>query len=300
MDFARLHQWRSSALDVAKSAASAAAASAKEAASVAKEAASVAKERTASLIADVQQHRSTELVTIQGTQMLLLKVIAEGGYGYVHLARKPDDNRRHYAVKRMLAQTREAADMAKAEIAMLKALKHPNIVQYHASEARAMDGGRGTEYLLVMEFVSGGTLARHVTPTDSGVMPPQVDEERLLRNVLDVAKAVAHLHMQTPPITHRDLKLENVLETPRGVCKLCDFGSATIRTFDPSTASRREKLDEEDVIQRYSCARPPPCAATSRRHEPARAPSPTPPRPPSPPLRARLTAARSPPRTARR
>ena len=59
MDFARLHQWRSSALDVAKSAASAAAASAKEAASVAKEAASVAKERTASLIADVQQHRST-------------------------------------------------------------------------------------------------------------------------------------------------------------------------------------------------------------------------------------------------
>lgn len=40
-------------------------------------------------------------------------------------------------------------------------------------------------------------------------------------------QAVAHMHYQSPPLIHRDLKVENILLTPPQTYKLCDFGSTT-------------------------------------------------------------------------
>lgn len=100
------------------------------------------------------------------------------------------------------------------------------------------------------QLAANGTLARWVTPDETtGAMPPQISEERLLANIHDTCKAVAFLHARSPALMHYDLKLENVLETHRGVCKLCDFGSASSRTFACTTATRRDRLDEEDRLQ---------------------------------------------------
>jgi len=237
------------AADMAREVASSAAATA---ATKAAEISKVAKARGSDLI-DRLNYRP-ESVIISGQPITLVKVLAEGGYGYVYIAKHQDDGRT-YAVKRMLTQTSEAADMAKTEIDIMNQLpKHQNIVRLLASEKKPMGNGRGSEFLLVMEFCGNGTLGRHVTPDSAGCMPPQLDEERLLQNMLDVCKGIALLHAQQPPIVHRDLKLENVLESERGVCKLCDFGSASTRTFDPKTATRKEKLEEEDIISRFSTA----------------------------------------------
>jgi len=74
---------------------------------------------------------------------------------------------------------------------------------------------------------------------------------QLLQLFFHVTRAVAHMHAQSPPIAHRDLKLENVLlHRGSGMFKLCDFGSCTTRA--QKYTNRREILDEEENIQRYS------------------------------------------------
>ena len=191
-------------------------------------------------------------VQIGGRQVLLLRQIAEGGYAFVHLGRDATSGCT-YAVKRMRSQDRESAELARAEIALMASLPpHPNIVRSFGSSTRKMEVGH--EHLLLLEWCAGGSLIKQVIPDASGKLPPPLPLSRLLSAVVDVCKAVAHLHAQQPPIAHRDLKLENVLVGASGVCKLCDFGSATTRTLDCANASRRERLDEEDIISRHTTA----------------------------------------------
>ena len=59
------------------------------------------------------------------------------------------------------------------------------------------------------------------------------------------------MHAQSPPVAHRDLKLENVLGAADGGFVLCDFGSATTHML-PSGRTRKESLAEEERIHKYS------------------------------------------------
>ena len=204
----------------------------------------------------IERVGSKETIVVEGTTLLVLKQLAEGGFGFVYRA-KHAQTQREYAVKRMITQDRESRELAAAEAALMKAMKHPNILGLVASSEGPRENG-GYEFLLVMELATLGTLARWVTPNDDGRMPPPIREEAMLLNFHDACKGVAFMHAMSPPLTHFDLKLENVLEfdSPNGttVCKLCDFGSASTRTFDPSSADRRAKLNEEDLLSRFSTA----------------------------------------------
>ncbi|KAL1515530.1 hypothetical protein AB1Y20_002152 [Prymnesium parvum] len=212
------------------------------------------KELGAELGRGLASGHKPQLVEIEGRQLVLTSLIAEGGYAFVHLARDASSGER-FAVKRALAQDKDSASVADAELQLLRTLPpHPNIIRLFGASRRKADGGRGVEYLYVLELCSKGSLAKHVTPRATGGMPPRLRESRVLQYFVDTCKGVAHMHAQTPPIQHRDLKLENVLCTDRHVCKLCDFGSVTTRTIDCATATRKERLDEEDLISRYTTA----------------------------------------------
>ena len=100
----------------------------------------------------MESARIKEQVVVEGQPLLLLKQLAEGGFGYVYFA-KDAANGKEYAVKRMIVQEREAMELAAAEVALLQRLSHPNIVSLVASchgpregapgEAKVGEGGGG-------------------------------------------------------------------------------------------------------------------------------------------------------------
>ena len=96
------------------------------------------------------------------------------------------------------------------EIAILRRLRHPNLVVL-----RDVLASKDKVYV-VMEFVAGGELFDRVAA--EGPLPER-EARRLFQQLAD---ALAHCH--SAGVFHRDLKPENVLLTREGDVKLSDFG----------------------------------------------------------------------------
>ncbi|WP_055523122.1 serine/threonine-protein kinase [Streptomyces graminilatus] len=110
------------------------------------------------------------------------------------------------------------------EARALARIDHPNVVTIH----HIVDGGEGTYPWIVMELVSGGSLADRLT---QGPMAP-AEAARTGRGVL-AALTAAH----DAGIEHRDVKPANVLLRPDGRPVLTDFGIAAIREATSLTAT---------------------------------------------------------------
>uniref|UniRef100_A0A673HTZ3 Cyclin-G-associated kinase-like n=1 Tax=Sinocyclocheilus rhinocerous TaxID=307959 RepID=A0A673HTZ3_9TELE len=72
--------------------------------------------------------------------------------------------------------------------------------------------------------------------------------DTVLKIFYQSCRAVQHMHKQSPPVIHRDLKIENLLISHQGTIKLCDFGSATILAHYPDyswSAHKRSMVEDE-------------------------------------------------------
>ena len=142
--------------------------------------------------------------------------LGEGTYGSVYEAVDRDSGAL-VALKRVKERSsgdREGMPITSLrEIALLKQLRHPNIVRL----LEVAVGSTSDSVFLVFEHCEH-ELARLI---DSGWRMPLADAKCAVRDLL---KAVAHLHVNG--ILHRDLKLSNLLVSREGVLKLCDFGLA--------------------------------------------------------------------------
>jgi serine/threonine protein kinase len=135
------------------------------------------------------------------------RLLGRGGMSEVWLAHDLELER-PVAVK--LLASAGTATRFEREARSAASLSHPNIVG-------VFDYGQfeGRPYL-VLEYVSGGTLAERLSA-------PLRDEE-VARIARDIAAGLAHAHEHG--IIHRDLKPSNVLFDDEGRAKIADFGVA--------------------------------------------------------------------------
>ena len=93
-------------------------------------------------------------------------------------------------------------------------LRHPNIVLINEVDADPRNP------FMVMEFVEGQTLRELIK------IRKRIDPKTSLSLMIDVANGLAYAGKQG--VTHRDMKLSNVLVTAQGRAKLVDFGLAAL------------------------------------------------------------------------
>lgn len=162
----------------------------------------------------------------------ILYKIASGSFGRVYRADDPHSGT-VVAVKvlrRKWSDDPHNIELFEREGKLGMALKHPNIVEI-ISVARDLNS---QQYFIVMEFVEGGNLR------DFLVIRKKVEAAEALRIIEDAASGLAHAYGSG--ITHRDMKLTNILISTQGSAKLVDFGLAGVyghaRITDTSLVDR--------------------------------------------------------------
>lgn len=173
-------------------------------------------------------------ITIGGLALEVEKRIAEGGFAFVYRCSSLDptsSGRRSYACKRFIVndEEQEAAILKEIELHRCISSACPCVVQYvaHQKLTKSETTTGRVEIWFVMELCDG-SLRDEV---DKRLEARQVfSPEEICQVLSDLVTAVACMHAQHPPISHWDIKPENLLRVSSHKplrYKLCDFGSAS-------------------------------------------------------------------------
>jgi len=153
-----------------------------------------------------------------------IRLLGQGSYGTAYLVRDRTTGRRganrvlkEVDLGRMSTSMREDA---RAEVDVLSALQHVNVVAYYASFFHEAS----SKLCIVMEFADGGDLAATIKTrrAEAG----RFSEDEALGIFVQCCLALHHIHSKH--ILHRDLKSQNIFLTKAGVVKIGDFGIAKV------------------------------------------------------------------------
>ncbi|ORC90431.1 protein kinase [Trypanosoma theileri] len=142
-----------------------------------------------------------------------LKIIGKGSFGAVYEALLVSGRTVCCKVIELGSlSSREEMEKLRNEIALMKRLHHPNIVQYYGSQEEREKNTLN----IFMEFVSGGSLNTFVKKFKTIPLPT------VRQWTYQMLCGVKYLH--DCGIVHRDIKGDNVLVSLDGIIKLADFG----------------------------------------------------------------------------
>ena len=110
-----------------------------------------------------------------------------------------------YVLKRCNVERSEIYETVKKEIKMLQTFKGPYIVSLLGSDVVTVKGK--PEACLLLQLCPGGHLLDKLKARD-GQHLPGASVYRIFGQLL---LALKPFHENNPPVTHRDLKLENIL-----------------------------------------------------------------------------------------
>ena len=163
----------------------------------------------------------------------LLYKIASGSFGRVFRADDPRTGRvvAIKVLRRRWSEDQQRIDLFSREGKVGMTLQHPYIVEILAVNQDATTG----QHYMVMEFVEGGNL-REILAIRKKLEPAES-----LKLMEDAVTGLFHAYKRG--ITHRDVKLTNILISSGGEAKLVDFGLAQIY----ANAGREEDRVERTV-----------------------------------------------------
>ena len=151
-----------------------------------------------------------------------LKRLGAGSFGDCFHGKKGE---RDVAIKRMrVALTDKKGFRAFCkEVVTLSTLDHVNIVRLVGYVLEPC-------LLIVMDFVSGGTLSEFIEKQDPTDPPTMATTMKILTGS---AKGFVYLHAMEPmPILHRDIKSDNILLTETLEPRIADLGEARTMAKD--------------------------------------------------------------------
>lgn len=154
--------------------------------------------------------RLKQIVTVGDPNRKYTKMekIGQGASGTVYTAIETATGM-EVAIKQMNLQQQPKKELIINEIVVMKANKHPNVVNF-------LDAYLVSEELWVaMEYLPGGSLTDVVTETC-------MDEGQIAAVCREVLQALDFLHKGQ--VIHRDIKSDNILLGMNGEVKLTDFG----------------------------------------------------------------------------
>ena len=175
---------------------------------------------------------------------LLLKALARGGMGEIHLARQSglDGFEKLVVIKRILpdlAANPEFVRLFLDEARVAADLRHPNVVSVLEV------GSDAGQLFLAMDYVHGMTMRR--VQRRAVEMRRGLAKAVVISAVLDIARGLHYAHRKTDlrglalRIVHRDVSPQNVLIGFDGTSRLLDFGIARAE-------NRREKTEPGLVV----------------------------------------------------
>jgi serine/threonine protein kinase len=167
----------------------------------------------------------------------ILYKIASGSFGRVYRA---DDPRSGTVVaikvlRKKWSEDKHNIELFEREGKIGMALRHPNLVDILAVSRDTVT----RQYYIVMEFVEGGNLRDFLT------IRKKLEPAETLHILEDAAAALSYAFSQG--LTHRDMKLTNILISSTGTAKLVDFGLA-----EAARAGQREDGVQADRTVDYA------------------------------------------------
>jgi len=188
----------------------------------------------------IMETSTLKKVMVSGKMMLnqymVMKTLGKGSFGTVRLCFNLND-KKLYAIKtlnkKQLTRTRglkkqrnaDPLDDLKREIAVMKKLKHPNLVKLY----EVIDDPVSTKLLMVMEHVQGGPI---MPENSANCMSEQV----VVHYFRDMCMGLDYLHFNY--ISHGDLKPDNMLLSAGGDVKITDFGCSRVLDSADELVSR--------------------------------------------------------------
>jgi tRNA A-37 threonylcarbamoyl transferase component Bud32 len=157
-------------------------------------------------------------------QYKLQKLLGEGSFGKVYMCIDKNTGKRR-AIKifdkkiiswKLIGKTQTAEMAVRREIAIMKKLRHPNIVKL----IEVLDQEGDDAIYLVLEYVGKYSV-------QSKIEVGTLTQGQIWGYFRDALLGLLYLH-QKAQIVHRDIKPENLLLTRDGKVKIADFGCSAI------------------------------------------------------------------------